>query len=210
MVRAWAGAVRRAEAAGVVGTLHSYSVGSMAARGGVSLWRRGCCILPALCDARAGASFGGGGRLARGFRWERSGRDGLAAGWMSGAELAGGVAVVADSRVRVLSIATRFWWDGREWSWAVARAARRLPSGNMAASVRGTRASPRRRAAAGWFHTRALRQGAGKRGTSVVCNASRIAPDFWGEAEAANGAGCAGAARCKSLLPLLHRVSFPP
>ena len=26
----------------------------------------------------------------------------------------------------------------------------------------------------------------------MVCNASLIAPDFWGEAEAANGAGCAG------------------
>ena len=61
----------------------------------------GCFALPALCDARAGASFGGGGLLARGFRRERSGRDGLAAGWMSGAELAGGFAVVADSQVRV-------------------------------------------------------------------------------------------------------------
>lgn len=66
------------------GDTASHSAGSIAARGGVSLWRRGCCILPALCDARAGASFGGGGLLARGFRWERSGRDGLAAGWMRG------------------------------------------------------------------------------------------------------------------------------
>ncbi len=73
------------------GDTASHSAGSIAARGGVSLWRRGCCILPALCDARAGASFGGvvfwrgafggsggGGLLAGGFRWERSGRDGLA------------------------------------------------------------------------------------------------------------------------------------
>ena len=83
------------------GDTASHSAGSIAARGGVSLWRRGCCILPALCDARAGVSLRGGGLLARGFRWERSGRDGLAAGRMSGAELAGGFAAVADSQVRV-------------------------------------------------------------------------------------------------------------
>ena len=116
------------------GDTASHSAGSIAARGGVSLWRRGYCILPALCDARAGASFGGGGLLARGFRWERLGRDGLAAGWMSGAELAGGFAVVADSRVRVLSIATRCWLDGAlvVAGWRTGRAT--APRGNMAAS----------------------------------------------------------------------------
>ena len=51
MVGAWVGAVRRAEAAGVVGTLHSYSAGSVKqAAGGGAVWA-GCFALPALCDA---------------------------------------------------------------------------------------------------------------------------------------------------------------
>ncbi len=109
--------------------------------------------------------------MARGFRRERRGRDGLAAGWMSGAELAGGFAVVADSRVRVLSIATRWWWDGA-----------RVVAGWRAG--RATVAERRHGGGRAWH----ARQAATPSGGGMVPHARVTA---W-RAMAANGAGCAG------------------
>ena len=92
--------------------------------------------------------------MARGFRWERSGRDGLAAGWMSGAELAGGFAAVADSQVRVFehrdTMLAGWGASGRGLAHGT-RDGRRAETWRRPG--RGTRDRPRRRAAAGWFQT---------------------------------------------------------
>ena len=63
------------------GDTASHSAGSIAARGGVSLWRRGCCILPALCDARAGVSLRRGRSFGAGLSVGAVGA-GWARGWM--------------------------------------------------------------------------------------------------------------------------------
>lgn len=159
------------------GDTASHSAGSIAARGGVSLWRRGCCILPALCDARAGVSLRRGRSFGAGLSVGAVGA-GWARGWMDerggvGRRLRGGRGFAGASfRASRHDVGGM----GREWSRAGARDARRSPGGGMAASVRGTRDSPRRLAAAGWFYTRELRHGARKRGTNAIPNSSRIAP----------------------------------
>ena len=119
-------------------------------------------------------AFGGSGRGGMDSRFD--GRE--------GAELAGGFAAVADSQVRVFehrdTMLVGWGASGRGLAHGTRDGCRaetwRRPG-------RGTCDRPRRRAAAGWFHTRELRHGARKRGTNAIPNSSRIAPDI--------GAGCA-------------------
>ena len=133
MVRAWVGAVRRAEAVGVVGTLHrtvpvvsQHAAEGACGGGGTAYYLR--CAMPVQERASAGAvfwrgAFGGSGRGGMDSRFD--GRE--------GAELEGGFAVVAGSQVRVLSIATRCWLDGArvvaDWRTGRATAAERKHGG---------------------------------------------------------------------------------
>ena len=98
---------------------------------------------PCRSELRRGRSFGAG--LSVGAVWA-----GWARGWMDeGAELAGGFAVVADSQVRVLSIATRCWWDGArvvvDWRTGRATAAERKHGGVRRVARATDRDAERRR-----------------------------------------------------------------
>jgi hypothetical protein len=169
--------VRPAEVVGVVGTLHSYSAGSVKrAAGGRAgeISRRGGafrgashylrCVMPCRCELRRGRSFGVGLSVgAAGAGWSRGGVACASGAFVNhthgGRQITGrrfrgargfrGGRGFAGASLR----ASRHdvGWMGREWSRSGVWDTRRSPSGNMAASVAWHARLPRRRAAAGWF-----------------------------------------------------------